>query len=136
MRQTTKLVKRCPDDLTGRTVFGMIAAPSTLPLRGPMKKIVVAIVAVIAVLLLALPAVLGRLTESQVRERVAAINASGIATADIKSFDSGWFRSKAKIEFGFSPGYLAQLAAQGAPVDAIGRHATIVVDFAHGPVTL
>lgn len=101
-----------------------------------MKKVVVAIVAVVAVLLLALPPVLGRLTESRVRERVAAINTSGIATAEVKSFDSGWFASKARIEFGFSPGYLAQLGAQGAPVNVIGQHATIVIDFAHGPVTL
>jgi uncharacterized protein YdgA (DUF945 family) len=101
-----------------------------------MNKIVVAVVALVVVLLLAVPPALGTLTESRVRERVAMINGEGVITAEIKSFDRGWFGSKAKIEFGLSPGYIAQVAASGAPADVLGQRATIAVDFAHGPVAV
>ncbi len=101
-----------------------------------MNKIVAAVVALVAVLSLALPPLLGTLTESRVRERIAAINGNGVITAEIKSFDRGWFGSKAKIEFALSPGYIAQLAASGRPVDALGKRAIVAVDFAHGPVAV
>ena len=101
-----------------------------------MNKIVVAVAALVVVLLLAVPPALGTLTESRVRERVAIINGNGMITAEIKSFDRGWFGSRAKIEFGLSPGYIAQAAASGAPADVLGQHATIAVDFAHGPVAV
>ncbi len=101
-----------------------------------MNKIVVAVVALVLVLLLAVPPALGTLTESRVRERVAVINGNGMITAEIKSFDRGWFGSTAKIEFGLSPGYVAQVAASGAPAEVLGQRATIAVDFAHGPVAV
>jgi uncharacterized protein YdgA (DUF945 family) len=101
-----------------------------------MNKIVVAVVALVVVLLLAVPPALGTLTESRVRERVAAMSTNGIVTVEVKSFDRGWFGSKAKIELGLSPDYLANMGARGAPVDALGQHVTIAVDFAHGPVAV
>jgi uncharacterized protein YdgA (DUF945 family) len=101
-----------------------------------MNKIVVAVVALVVVLLLAAPRALGTLTESRVRERVAAMSTNGIVTVEVKSFDRGWFGSKAKIEVGFSPEYLATMGARGAPVDALGQHVMILVDFAHGPVAV
>ncbi|MEO8466115.1 MAG: DUF945 family protein [Gammaproteobacteria bacterium] len=101
-----------------------------------MNRIVAAVVALIVVLLLAIPPALGTLTESRVRERVAAINDTGMFAAEVKSFDRGWFRSTAKIDIGLSPGYIAQVAASGAPADVLGPHATIAVDFAHGPVAV
>ena len=101
-----------------------------------MNKIVVAVVALIVVLLLAVPPALGTLTESRVRERVAAMSTNGIVTAEVKSFDRGWFSSKAKIELGLSPDYVAQIGARGGSVDALGMHVTIAIDFAHGPVAV
>jgi len=101
-----------------------------------MNKVVAAIVALIVVLLLAVPPALGTLTESRVRERVAAINTNGVITAEVKSFNRGWFGSTAKIEIGLSPGYIAQVAASGGPAEVLGQHATIAVDFAHGPVAV
>jgi uncharacterized protein YdgA (DUF945 family) len=101
-----------------------------------MNRIVAAIVALVVVLLLAVPPALGTLTESRVRERVATINDDGVIMAEIKSFDRGWFRSTAKIQLGLSPGYIAQVAASGAPADVLGQHVTIVVNFAHGPVAV
>ena len=99
-----------------------------------MNKIVVAVVALVAILLLALPPALGTLTESRVRAGVAAIGANGLITVELKSFDRGWFGSKAKIEFALTPDYLAKIGATGGPASLLGQHATIAVDFAHGPV--
>ena len=101
-----------------------------------MNKIVAAVVALIAILLLAIPPALGTLTESRVRERVAAINDSGVFTAELKSFDRGWFGSTAKIEIGLAPTYITQVAASGGPADVLGQRATLAVDFAHGPVAV
>ena len=40
----------------------------------------------------------GSITEARVRERVAAIDASPSAAAELTSFERGWFRSTARIE--------------------------------------
>jgi uncharacterized protein YdgA (DUF945 family) len=101
-----------------------------------MNKVVVAVLALVVVLLLAVPPALGTLTESRVRERVAAMNTNGVVAIEVKSFDRGWFGSKAKIELGLSPDYLAQIGARGGPVDSLGQRVTIAIDFAHGPVTV
>jgi len=101
-----------------------------------MNKILVAIVALVAVLLLAVPPALGTLTEARVRERVAAISGNGVIVAEVKSFDRGWFGSTAKIELGLTPGYLAEIGAKGGPVEVLGQRATIAVDFTHGPVAI
>jgi uncharacterized protein YdgA (DUF945 family) len=100
-----------------------------------MNRIVVAIVVLaVAIVLLATPPALGRLTESRVRERVAALDESGVLTAEVKSFERGWFSSSAKIELGLAPAYQAQVGARlGTDLD--GR-ATIAVSFTHGPVTI
>jgi uncharacterized protein YdgA (DUF945 family) len=102
-----------------------------------MNRIVVAVVVVaVAIILLATPPALGKLTETRVRERVAALNGSGVLSAEVKSFDRGWFRSSAKIELGLAPEYLAQTGALNAATASLAHRATIVVDFAHGPVTV
>jgi hypothetical protein len=101
-----------------------------------MNKIAVAVAALVVVVLLAVPPALGTLTESRVRERVAAIAGNGLITVELKSFDRGWFRSKAKIEFGLTPDYLAKMGATGSPASVLGQHATIAVDFVHGPVVV
>jgi uncharacterized protein YdgA (DUF945 family) len=101
-----------------------------------MNKIVVAVVALVVILLLAVPPALGTLTESRVRERVTAIAGNGLITAELKSFDRGWFRSKAKIEFALTPDYLAKIGATNGPASILGQRATIAVDFVHGPVVV
>ena len=101
-----------------------------------MNKIFVAVVALIVVVLLAVPPALGTLTEARVRERVAAVGANGLVTVEVKSFDRGWFRSKAKIEFGLAPNYVAKMGTMGGPGSVLAQHATIAVDFMHGPVAV
>ena len=104
------------DDLGATATRSAPAAPrSPAADRGqgtPMKKIGL-IVVVLAVLALGLPPVFGMLTESSVRERVEAIRSSNYFSADVKSFERGWFASHAVIELGLAPAYLGQLGAVG-----------------------
>jgi hypothetical protein len=99
-----------------------------------MKKAAIA-VALLVLVLLALPGVAGWLTESAVRERVAAIDASPAASAAVTSFARGWFRSSANIELRFAPDNVPQLAGVA---NGLGQLAVlpIVVEFAHGPVAV
>src|SRR4030095_13735330 len=74
---------------------GSAPAPRT---RGfPMNKVAIAAAAWLLIVLLALPGLVGSITEANVRDRVAAIDASGSADAELTSFDKGWFRSTAHI---------------------------------------
>src|SRR5688572_16042293 len=100
-----------------------------------MNKLAIAAAALLVVALLGLPAVVGSVTEARVRERVAAIDASPTATAEVKSFDRGWFRSTAQIELRFVPDNVAQLAAFA---ENLGLFAAlpVAIDFAHGPVAV
>lgn len=104
-----------------------------------MKKLAIAVLAIIAVALVALPEVYGRLTEAQVKTRVASIN-GGLWSAEIKSYERSWFRSHAVIDLSLSPAYAEQLALAGpnaAPGDLpLGGHLPIAIDVAHGPVAV
>ncbi len=88
--------------------------------------------------LLALPALLGAVTERQVRMRIESMQ-EGSLTATLLSYERGWFSSRAKIELKLSPRYLAQLQAldPAAPKGAApDQSATLLVDFAHGPIVI
>jgi hypothetical protein len=85
-----------------------------------MNKLIVAALAVLALLLLGVPRVLGSITEARVRERVAAIDASGIVSADVTSYDRGWFGSTAKIALGLAPQYLPR-RPRATPFAAVRR---------------
>jgi uncharacterized protein YdgA (DUF945 family) len=101
-----------------------------------MNKVALVAAAVLAAVLLALPGLVGSITETRVRERVAAIDASAEASAELKSFDRGWFRSTARIELKLAPDNVAPLArAAGAPLGMFSS-LPIVVEFAHGPVAV
>ena len=62
-----------------------------------MNKVAIAAAALLLIVLLALPGIVGSITEANVRDRVAAIGESGSADAELTSFDKGWFRSTAHI---------------------------------------
>ena len=68
------------------------------------------------------------------RERVAAIDASPTAAAEVTSFDRGWFRSTARIELQLVPDNVAVLAdvAGGLGAGAL----PVAIDFAHGPIAV
>jgi len=62
-----------------------------------MKKLANAAAALLFVALFAIPGVVGWMTEASVKARVAAIDESPSAAAELTSFDRGWFRSTAHI---------------------------------------
>ena len=107
-----------------------------------MKKIAIYTIAAVALLLLALPPVLGMLTESQVRARVMALDASGVLKVSLRSYDRGWFRSRARMSFALAPQTIAKLDELGAalglpPLSAdLDRRAPIALEIAHGPLAV
>jgi len=104
-----------------------------------MNKLLIVVLVVLALVLLAMPPVLGTVTETQVRNRVEAIEQGGLLSAKVRAYDRGWFHSKAKIELTFAPTYAAQLRATGAlPDDPAGAlpSTVVAVDLAHGPVAV
>jgi hypothetical protein len=107
-----------------------------------MNKAAYVAAAAAAVLIVGLPPVLGWVTETQVRARTAEISQSGVWTAEVRSFERGWFRGRAKIDLALSPDYASRLgaanAAGGAPElgSLIGRTAPVDVEFAFGPVAV
>jgi len=107
-----------------------------------MKKVAIYSVAAVALLLLALPPVLGMLTESQVRARVAALEASGVLKVSLRSYERGWFRSRARLSLALAPQTIARLDELGAalglpPVSAdLDRRAPIALQIAHGPLAV
>jgi uncharacterized protein YdgA (DUF945 family) len=107
-----------------------------------MRRVAVFAVAAVALLVVGLPPVLGLLTESQVAERVAALDASGVLRASLRSYERGWFRSRARVGIALAPQMIARLDALGATAGvqsfagALDRRAPIEVEIAHGPFAL
>ncbi|HEY9181793.1 MAG TPA: DUF945 family protein, partial [Gammaproteobacteria bacterium] len=101
------------------------------------KLAVAAVAALVLVVLLGLPAVVGAMTEARVNERVAAIDESGTSAAQITSFDRGWFRSTARIELNVTPdaGQLGNLPP-GVTMPNTVPTIPIAVEFAHGPIAV
>ena len=101
-----------------------------------MNKLALLAAALLLVVLVALPRVVGGITEARVVERVAAIDANPQAAAELTSFDRSWFRSTARIELTFGPGAVA--GSEAAADMPLGVFITlpIVVEFAHGPIAL
>lgn len=97
-----------------------------------MNKLAIGVAVALVVALLALPGLVGSTTEARVRERIAALDASPSAAAELVAFDRGWFRSTARIVL--RPDGLAQL--QDTDGDAVPNALPIAIDFAHGPVAV
>jgi uncharacterized protein YdgA (DUF945 family) len=101
-----------------------------------MPKLAIATIVLLAVVLFALPGAVGFMTEAQVAERVAAIDASPRLAAELRSFDRGWFASTARIELRVVPdSTAAAAAAAGTPLGVFGT-LPIVVELAHGPIAV
>jgi uncharacterized protein YdgA (DUF945 family) len=96
------------------------------------------IIVVIVVVLLCLPFITGMLTESHVRQRLAAMSSNPVVIAELQSYDRGWFTSTARIDIGLSPQYVAQLQADGPPpgADFLSQRLSVLVEFAHGPIAI
>lgn len=100
-----------------------------------MNKVAIAALALLVIALLALPGIVGSATEARLRERVAAIDASPTASAEVKSFDRGWFHSTASIELRFVPDDVTQFADVAGSLGPFAR-LPITVHVAHGPVAV
>lgn len=100
-----------------------------------MNKLALAAAALLVVALLALPGIVGSVTEARVRERVAAIDSSPTASAAVQSFDRGWFRSTARIELRMIPDTVGQFADVTGDLESLPS-LPVVIDFAHGPVAV
>jgi uncharacterized protein YdgA (DUF945 family) len=103
-----------------------------------MRKRVPIVIVAIVIVLLCLPLITGMLTESHVRERLAAMSSNPVMTAELQSYDRGWFSSTARIDIGVSPQYLAQMQAGAPPpgIDFLSRRLPVLVEFAHGPLAI
>jgi len=97
-----------------------------------MRKSAAAVLAIVVLALLALPEVYGLLTENQVKALVAD-RGRGAWTAEIKSYERGWFRSHAVIELALSNAYAGAL---GGPNSPLGGHLPVAIDMAHGPIAV
>jgi uncharacterized protein YdgA (DUF945 family) len=114
---------------------GMIRDAEAPPARRghaevPVNKVAIAAAALLVIVLLAIPGVVGSMTEASLRARVAAIDEGPSAAAELSSFDRGWFRSTARIVL--RPESVDQLAPVGAELGEL----PIVVELAHGPVAV
>ena len=126
-------------ELTAVESFGMIRARLPFPPKDRrMNKLALAAAAVLVlVVLLGLPAVVGTITEARVHERVEAIDSSATASAQVTSFDRGWFRSTARIALNFTPD-AAQFGnlPPGVAVPNTMPTIPVAVEFAHGPIAV
>lgn len=100
-----------------------------------MNKLAIIAAAVLVIMLLALPRVVGGITEARVVERVAAIEANPQTAAELTAFDRGWFRSTARIELTFGPGAVTGSSGADLPL-GVFITLPIVVEFAHGPIAV
>jgi uncharacterized protein YdgA (DUF945 family) len=98
----------------------------------PMNKVAIAAAALLVIVLLALPGLVGSITEANLRDRVAAIDASAGAKAELTSYERGWFRSTARLKVG------AENDFNRLPAPELGAFGDlpIVVELAHGPVAV
>lgn len=94
-----------------------------------MKKILVGGVAVLAVVALVGPRVVGLQFENQVNSMVASVNDMPLYQASVTTMDSGWFSSTADINIGLSMPNSADPS-----LDPIGFNFNIVVEGNHGPI--
>jgi hypothetical protein len=106
-----------------------------------MKYLLLASIAVLLLGLLGLPPVFGRLAQSAVEARVAAIEPGGPLGVEIESYERGWFSSRALLAVTPRAATLAEVSEDGvggtrpaAPSSA--RTMPVALHIDHGPVSL
>jgi uncharacterized protein YdgA (DUF945 family) len=103
-----------------------------------MNKLLIAAAVALVLLLLGLPAVVASVTEARVRERVAAIDATSTAAAEVTAFDRGWFHSKANIVLSLvpDPAQLGNVPPGVLGVSSAPPPLPLAIEFAHGPIAV
>jgi uncharacterized protein YdgA (DUF945 family) len=106
------------------------------PRKSAMKKVGV-VVLVVVLLVLALPAVLGAMTETKVRDRVEAFDSNPVLSAEVRAYERGWLKSRAIIDVALDPAYVSQLGAAGqGAAPPFESSLALRVDIAHGPIAV
>lgn len=96
-----------------------------------MKKVVLSGLAIVAVVVLVTPRIVGLQFESKVQEIVSSINQMPVYQANVNSLQSGWFSSTAEISIGMK---MPDTMTEGMP--PIDLSFNLLVEGAHGPVLL
>jgi uncharacterized protein YdgA (DUF945 family) len=107
-----------------------------------MKKAIVVVVVVIALLALGLPRIIGGSTQTNLEAHIAQLDENPVLALRVAEYDRGWFSSRALVEIALDESYLEILdaAAQADFDDEIGAGIfsgtaiSVNVDLAHGPV--
>jgi len=107
-----------------------------------MKKVIVALVVLIALLALGLPGIIGGSTQANLEANIAQLDENPVLALTVADYDRGWFSSHARVEVSLDEGYLELLNAAGQVDfdDGIdgeifsGKAISVNVDLAHGPI--
>ena len=101
--------------------------------RGP-----IIVIGIIVLVLLATPYAIGMINENAMQREVERISAAGLFETRIADYDRGWFDTRARVEVGINPNYLATIMG-GEPDPMMmmmfgGFTLPVIIDVAHGPV--
>jgi uncharacterized protein YdgA (DUF945 family) len=99
-----------------------------------MKKTLLIALGAVLLIVLALPALTGIMTQSRLEQRVALLSNNPFTAAEVTAYDRGWFASTARIELGLSPQYVAQLSAATPAGGLLAQRVPVVVELKHGPI--
>lgn len=110
-----------------------------------MKKVILVLVVLIALLALGLPRIIGGSTQSNLEAHIARLDENPMLAIRVAEYDRGWFSSRARVEISLDENYIAMMAA-GAQTDAdvdaditemLAEQAiSVEVDLAHGPIAV
>ncbi len=110
-----------------------------------MKKVILVLVVLIALLALGLPRIIGGSTQSNLEAHIARLDENPMLAIRVAEYDRGWFSSRARVEISPDENYIAMMAA-GAQADAdvdadivemLAEQAiSVEVDLAHGPIAV
>jgi len=107
-----------------------------------MKKVILVLVVLIALLALGLPGIIGGSTQANLEGRIAELDENPVLALRVADYDRGWFSSHARVEISLDESYLELLntAGQvdfddGVDGEILGGEAISVnVELAHGPI--
>ena len=105
-----------------------------------MKKVILVLVLLIAVAVLALPPVLGGMTQSTFEEQIAKFDENPVFALTVSSYERGWLTSTAEVAISLDEAYVSRMTANAPVEDDFGamiasESISVGVDISHGPVT-
>lgn len=100
------------------------------------KRVAIVALVVVAVVVVGAPFALGMLAESNVRERIEAMNTYPSLSLEVTGYERGWFGSRATVEAALSEAFVADEAVLDPIVAGMLGSVTVPfdIDIGHGPV--